>query len=36
MGDILGDLASAGRVMGMTPTGNGEQVIEAEMPPRQS
>ena len=33
MGDILGDLNKRrGRVMGMTPTGNGEQVIEAECP----
>ena len=33
MGDIIGDLNKRrGRVMGMTPTGNGEQVIEAECP----
>ena len=33
MGDILGDLNKRrGRVMGMNPTGNGEQVIEAECP----
>ena len=33
MGDILGDLNKRrGRVMGMTPTGNGEQIIEAECP----
>ena len=33
MGDILGDLNKRrGRVMGMTPTGDGEQVIEAECP----
>ena len=33
MGDILGDLNKRrGRVMGMTPTGDGDQVIEAEVP----
>ncbi len=33
MGDILGDLNKRrGRVMGMNPTGDGEQVIEAEIP----
>jgi len=33
MGDILGDLNKRrGRVMGMNPTGDGEQVIEAECP----
>ena len=33
MGDVIGDLNKRrGRVMGMTPTGNGEQVIEAECP----
>ena len=33
MGDILGDLNKRrGRVMGMTPTGDGEQIIEAECP----
>ena len=36
MGDVIGDLNKRrGRVMGMTPTGNGEQVIEAEVPHRQ-
>jgi len=33
MGDILGDLNKRrGRVMGMNPTGNGDQVVEAEVP----
>jgi len=33
MGDVIGDLNKRrGRVMGMTPTGDGEQVIEAEVP----
>ena len=33
MGDVIGDLNKRrGRVMGMTPTENGEQVIEAEVP----
>ena len=33
MGDIIGDLNKRrGRVMGMTPTGDGDQVIEAEVP----
>ena len=33
MGDILGDLNKRrGRVMGMTPTGDGSQVVEAEVP----
>ena len=33
MGDILGDLNKRrGRVIGMTPTGDGEQIIEAECP----
>ena len=33
MGDILGDLNKRrGRVRGRTPTGNGEQIIEAECP----
>lgn len=33
MGDIIGDLNKRrGRVMGMTPTKDGEQVIEAEVP----
>ena len=33
MGDILGDLNKRrGRVMGMTPTGGGDQVVEAEVP----
>ena len=33
MGDILGDLNKRrGRVMGMTRTGDGEQIIEAECP----
>ena len=33
MGDIIGDLNKRrGRVMGMTPTGDGEQIIEAECP----
>ena len=33
MGDVMGDLNKRrGRVMGMTPTGDGEQVIEAECP----
>ena len=33
MGDVIGDLNKRrGRVMGMTPTDNGEQVIEAEVP----
>ena len=33
MGDVIGDLNKRrGRVMGMTPTDNGDQVIEAEVP----
>ena len=33
MGDILGDLNKRrGRVMGMNPTGDGDQVVEAEVP----
>ena len=33
MGDVMGDLNKRrGRVMGMSPTGDGEQVIEAECP----
>ena len=33
MGDVIGDLNKRrGRVMGMTPTDDGEQVIEAEVP----
>ena len=33
MGDIIGDLNKRrGRVMGMTPTGGGDQVVEAEVP----
>jgi len=33
MGDIMGDLNKRrGRVMGMTPTGDGLQVVEAEVP----
>ena len=33
MGDVIGDLNKRrGRVMGMTPTDTGEQVIEAEVP----
>ncbi|MEG1594286.1 MAG: elongation factor G, partial [Oscillibacter sp.] len=33
MGDVMGDLNKRrGRVMGMTPTDDGEQVIEAEVP----
>ena len=33
MGDIIGDLNKRrGRVMGMTPTGDGNQVVEAEVP----
>lgn len=33
MGDILGDLNKRrGRVMGMNPTGGGDQVVEAEVP----
>ena len=33
MGDVIGDLNKRrGRVMGMTPTEGGEQVIEAEVP----
>ena len=33
MGDVIGDLNKRrGRVMGMTPTGDGDQVIEAEVP----
>ena len=32
-GDIMGDLNKRrGRVLGMNPTGNGKQVIEAEIP----
>ena len=33
MGDIIGDLNKRrGRVMGMTPTGDGDQIVEAEVP----
>ena len=33
MGDVIGDLNKRrGRVMGMTPTNDGDQVIEAEVP----
>ena len=33
MGDIIGDLNKRrGRVMGMNPTGDGLQVVEAEVP----
>ena len=33
MGDIIGDLNKRrGRVMGMNPTGNGDQMVEAEVP----
>ena len=33
MGDILGDLNKRrGRIMGMNPTGGGDQVVEAEVP----
>ena len=33
MGDILGDLNKRrGRVMGMNPTGDGDQIVEAEVP----
>ena len=33
MGDVMGDLNKRrGRVMGMDPAGNGEQVITAEVP----
>ena len=33
LGDIMGDLNKRrGRVMGMTPTGDGDQVVEAEVP----
>ncbi len=33
MGDIIGDLNKRrGRVMGMNPTGDGDQVVEAEVP----
>jgi len=33
MGDIIGDLNKRrGRVMGMNPTGSGDQVVEAEVP----
>ncbi len=33
MGDVIGDLNTRrGRVMGMTPTDNGEQIVEAEVP----
>ena len=33
MGDVIGDLNKRrGRVMGMTPTADGEQIIEAEVP----
>ena len=33
MGDVIGDLNKRrGRVMGMTPTDDGEQIIEAEVP----
>ena len=32
-GDVMGDLNKRrGRVMGMNPTGDGEQVLEAEVP----
>ena len=33
MGDILGDLNKRrGRIMGMNPTGDGDQIVEAEVP----
>ncbi len=33
MGDVMGDITKRrGRVMGMNPTGSGEQVLEAEVP----
>jgi len=33
MGDVMGDITKRrGRVMGMNPTGDGDQVIEAEVP----
>ena len=33
MGDVIGDLNKRrGRVMGMTPTGDGQQVVDAEVP----
>jgi elongation factor G len=33
MGDVIGDLNKRrGRVMGMTPAGDGEQIVEAEVP----
>ena len=33
MGDIIGDLNKRrGRVMGMTPTSDGQQIVEAEVP----
>ena len=33
MGDVIGDLNKRrGRVMGMNPCGNGEQIVEAEVP----
>ena len=33
LGDVMGDLNKRrGRVMGMNPTGDGEQVLEAEVP----
>ncbi len=33
MGDVMGDITKRrGRVMGMNPTGDGEQVLEAEVP----
>ena len=33
MGDILGDLNKRrGRIMGMNPTGGGDQIVEAEVP----
>ena len=33
MGDVMGDLNKRrGRVMGMNPTDDGEQIIEAEVP----
>ena len=33
MGDVMGDLNKRrGRVMGMNPTGDGEQILEAEVP----
>ena len=33
MGDVMGDITKRrGRVMGMNPTGSGEQILEAEVP----